>query len=272
MNALLYQNGICLDMGSPFSKNDSERKKRNGKKGGKRGNLTGKFSIASFRRLRQYCITHDVEGTCWGVTLTVPGLDIVPSDTFKSLIHKLGVFCNGYGIPLIWRCELQRRGQPHLHLVVYTDAFGCCHIIRQWHGLVSKLEPVWNTERCGEIDDNVLINRAFLRGSQHMYDVQELHGDYRSWRYLVAHASKGKQEQQGWTGRQWGVVCRSEFKELSSQSIELEDREMYCIRRWVRRYSLRRIGKYGKHFILMSPKDLSRLVSYVKDDYFGAPF
>lgn len=267
----LYRNGVCLDMGTPYQDNPSREKKKAKKGGGKRKKLTGKFSAASFRRMREFCITHDCPLDCWGVTLTVPGT-ILENSVFKSILHKLSVFCNYRAIPIVWRCELQQRGQPHLHLVAYGDCMNICLIMIQWQSLISKLGNVYNVEFCGEEKEIVSINRAFVNGSSHMFEVERLKGDFRSWRYLVAHASKGKLAQAGWSGRQWGVVYRKVMLSSCPESIELEDREMYALRRWVRRASSRRIGKYGKHFVLVSPNDLQRMVSYLRNDYFGAPF
>lgn len=264
----LYRNGVCLDMGSPIPYKSTVRKRS---KGGKRGKLTGKFSAASFRRLREYCITHDSPLKCWGVTLTVPGT-IIDTPDFKGIIHRLSVFCNDRSICCIWRCELQQRGQPHLHLVLYGSIENVCLVLVQWQNLISKTGNVVNVEMCGHDKEIVEINRAFLNGSSHMFDVQELKGDFRSWRYLVAHASKGKQAQSGWDGRQWGVICRDQLSYDFKCSIDLEDREMYALRRWVRRASSRRIGKFGKHFVLLNPDDLQRMIDYIRDDYFGAPF
>ena len=85
MRVSLYKNGVCLDLGRPA-------RERVG--GGKRGKLDGSFSAASFRRLREFCITHEVDGDCWGITLTIPGLSIVRQEYVKDILHRLGVWCN----------------------------------------------------------------------------------------------------------------------------------------------------------------------------------
>lgn len=265
MNALLYSNGVCLDFG-----------KRPGivkTPTAKRGKLDGKYSSASFRRLRQYCITHDCNGECWGITLTIPGLDLVPVSFVKQAVHTLCVWANDNHIPLIWRCELQQRGQPHLHIVAYCSAAKCIYMFAEWQKLVSGFDNVYSVEM---IDKNkkdlVCINRMFVNGSNHAFDLQKLTGDFRSWRYLVAHTSKGKQAQMGWQGRQWGVINRAAMTVCDGFNYELEDCEIYAVRRWVRRLSRRRINHFGKHFLLLNPNTLMRMIEFVKDGYFDTPF
>lgn len=273
MRVLLYGNGVCVDMGKPVEDSDKKSKKKPKKKlKKKRGKITGAVSSASFRRMREFCITHDCDERCWGVTLTVPGSDLLSCDKFREMVHLLSVYCNRWHITVIWRCELQRRGQPHLHLVLYGDQVAVVRILVHWQKIVRDTGYVYNVEPVGGHKEVVSINRAFCNGSQHMFDVQALTGDYRSWRYLVAHASKGKRDQLGFVGRQWGVICRDKLQEVEPSCIDLDPREMFCIRRWVRRASRRCIGKYGRHFVLMNPFTMQRMVNYVREDYFGAPF
>lgn len=209
---------------------------RKGGGGGKRGKLTGEVSSASFRRLREFCITHDVPGDCWGVTLTVPGLDLLSVEDFKNLHHKLCVWCNDHDLPLVWRVELQRRGQPHLHCVAFCDSSLVLRLCSHWFTLLEKLPPVYNVERLtSKVDDLVLVSRAFLCGSSHAVDLQRLNGDFRLWRYLVAHMSKGKAEQLGWAGRNWGVCNRCKFESVAGDGFYLDDRTFYIIRRWIKR-------------------------------------
>lgn len=224
--AVLYKRGYCL-----LSDRSSTRQG-----GGIRGRLTGKVSSASFRRLRQFCITHDCFGDCWGVTLTVPGLDLLSVDDFKKLHHKLCVWANDNGLPLVWRVELQRRGQPHLHCVLFCNVSIVLQFFMQWYRLLDKLPCVYNMESVtSKSKDVVLVSRAYLSGASHAVEMQRLSGDFRAWRYLVAHMSKSKVEQLGWSGRNWGCCNRRLFRVIEGSEFDLDDAEFVSVSRWITR-------------------------------------
>ena len=253
----LYNNGVCIRM------HDADKQRIGG---GKRGKCDGSFSSASFRRLREFCITHDIDtADCWGVTLTIPGLSVVRFEYVKYYVHKLSVWANGRNIPLVWRCELQQRGQAHLHLVCYCPCRDCVLLLLQWQKYIMTSGKCVSVEPVAEnIDDLVWVNRMFVKGSCHAFDVQRLSGDFRSWRYLVAHASKGKQVQAGWPGRQWGIVNKHLFKVDFGITYDLEDKYVYMVRRWLRRLTRRKIRTIGRHFLLTDPKTVKRMVDYIR--------
>lgn len=268
-NALLFGHGVCLNMGSPCS-DKGERVRKKG--GGKRRRLTGKFSAASFRRLREFCVTHDCPGECWGITLTIPG-QILNWMWVKDYNHQLCVWCNYHDVPMIWRCEMQQRGQPHLHLVVYCSAEKCLLLMLEWQRLLMRSGKCLSVEVVDKnVKDFVWVNRMFVHGAHHAFYLDKLQGDFRSWRYLVAHQSKGKQAQQGWVGRQWGVINRYAMIEDVGLNFDFDDRTMFALRRWVKRLSRRRINNFGRHFLLVNPNTLRRMINYLQYDYFDAPF
>lgn len=251
----LYKSGYCMI-------NDQARKPFGNKGGGKRGKLSGKVSAASFRRLRSWCIKHDVTGDCWGLTLTVAGLDLVSVDQFKGMHHKLCVWANDNALPLVWRVELQKRGQPHLHCVAFADISVILRFCLQWYKLLDSLPDVYNVETVGASrKDVVLISRAFLHGSQYAIDVQKLQGDFKAWRYLVAHMSKGKREQLGWSGRNWGVCNRSLFSETEGLLYQLPDFVFYPVRRWVRRMTRIKSNR-GYSYMLGNPATIKAMIDY----------
>lgn len=206
--------------------------------GGKRGKLTGEISSASFRRLREFCITHDVpKAECWGITLTVPGIQLLESESFRKIHHKFVVWCNDHRVPLVWRVELQKRGQPHLHCVVFSSVVLVISLFCMWYKWLDSLEFVINLEFVDNAKRKELveISRAYLHGSCHAVELERLGGDFRVWRYLVSHMSKSKQEQCGWRGRNWGVVCRDLFAPVAADGFDVSEKEFYMVRRWVRR-------------------------------------
>lgn len=271
--ARLFLNGCCIDMGVPVSSREKESEDGKAHKGGKRGRLRGKFSAASFRRLREYCVTHDCEGECWGITLTIPS-NILHWFWVKDYVHRLSVWANYHDFPMIWRCELQQRGQAHLHIVCYSSAENCVRLCLQWQKLLMGSGLCLSCEYVEKgVKDLVWINRMFVAGAKHAFHLEKLSGDFRSWRYLVAHQSKGKLAQQGWIGRQWGVVNRALIKEVTGISLELDDRRAFYLRRWVRRMTRRRINTSGKHYLLVDPTTIKKMVQYLQtDDYFETPF
>lgn len=266
--ARMYLNGCCLDMGTPLYCDSTMRKG-----GGKRKRLSGKFSAASFRRLRQFCVTHDCFGECWGVTLTIPS-NILNWLWVRDYVHKLSVWCNYQQLPMIWRCELQQRGQAHLHLVCYCSAEKILMLFLEWQRLLMHSGKCLSVEKVGEgVKDIVWVNRMFVNGAHHAFYMEKLTGDFRSWRYLVAHSSKGKLCQQGWLGRQWGIVERKRFVETDAFEVMLDDKRAFYLRRWVRRLTRRKISRHGKHFLLLNPETMRKMVNYLQfDDYFDTPF
>lgn len=252
----LYKRGYCI-MHKPVKASKSG--------GGIRGKLTGTVSKASFRRLRKWCIQHDISGDCWGITLTVPGLDILPIEDFKRIHHTLCVWANDNSVPLVWRVELQQRGQAHLHCVVFSSVNVVFRLLFQWYSLLDSLPQVVNLEKIDGVEQLVNISRAFLAGSSHAVDLQKLKGDFRAWRYLVAHMSKGKKQQLGWQGRNWGVCNRKLFNDQDAVIFELSDAVFYRVRRWIRR--LTRSASYrGNVYRLGNPDTIRSMIDYALDD------
>lgn len=216
-----------------FSLEDSKASAKVEGSGGKRGKISS-ASAASFRRLREFCVTHYCNDQCWGITLTVPGLEVVSPEVFRAMHHKLVVWCNDNNVPLIWRVELQQRGQPHLHCVTYGTAKDCIRICNQWYRCLHKA-PLCYGVMYPEAKNIMLLPRDMLSGARYAVCIEELTGDFRSWRYLVSHMSKGKQSQLGWIGRQWGVCCRNIFLQDSGNEYFLTDFEKKILLRFLKR-------------------------------------
>lgn len=167
---------------------------------------------------------------------------------------------------MVWRVELQQRGQPHLHCVVFSSVYTVVKLFIQWFRLLDSLPYVYNAELLSNgIKDLVLISRAFLAGSNHAVDLQLLRGDFRAWRYLVSHMSKGKQDQLGFSGRNWGVCNRKLFDLQDPCTIELSDVAFYRVRRWVRRLTRSRAFR-GNVFMLGNPDTIKRMVDLAVND------
>lgn len=252
----LYEKGFTIRRGGLHFR------KKSG--GGKRGKLSGKYSAASFRRLREFVVTHTASGECWGITLTVPGLDNLYPDEFRVLQHRFTNWANKWRIPLVWRVELQRRGMPHLHCVIFGSVSICLRCAVQWFRVLQKSE-VWSIEQVGENEsDMTLIPRAFVRGSSHAFNLVRLDGGFSAFRYLVAHMSKGKQEQLGYAGRNWGVVYRAGFSSVKSEVWVLDECQYFDVLRWVRRWTRRKVyARIGCSCWVSNPAILRRMCEKV---------
>lgn len=173
---------------------------RGGSVGGKRGSISG-FSAASVRRLRDYLLflrLKTVERTRLGFTLTVPWRDLSGSvlEDYKSSFNRFGVLFRRIlpNSAFVYRHELQRRRAPHLHGVLFLSAYDTAYdsglVLELWR---RALRPV----------DRPQSLASFVRYGVKGSDISD---GFAAFRYLCDHASKHKQDQLGFKGRQWGVL------------------------------------------------------------------
>lgn len=210
------------------------------KSGGLRGTVKG-WSKNSRRRFREFMVEHRAPGPIYGVTLTVPGPPISP-DHWRGLMDLLRWSCINDGYALIWRLELQRRGQPHLHCIA-SPVPGCVSARRMrtgpqgeadvrnwwrstWARLIDTLPPC--TARRYRLGTGYVYEpscpRSRLPGAD-VHAVQVLPDTGDHWyRYLCDHTSKAKQAQiSTWEGfRHWGVVNRRSFRSAGIGEYNLE--------------------------------------------------
>lgn len=167
--------------------------------GVKRGKIRN-WSANSVRRLREVLLSkHVPDSQVVGITLTVPWRDPVPDidDVFRASIKRFRVaFIRAYpNSAAVYRVELQQRGMPHLHMITYFgkgDTLDVGKILLLWwkHGFLDLRDGsmdgyLKHGVKCEVMGDNVT----------------------RLVQYLCDHASKRKQAQLGWQGRQWGVIA-----------------------------------------------------------------
>lgn len=180
-----------------------------------RGEIVG-FSAASRARMRKAMLTRYIEGAYLvGSTFTVPwkGTNFVPlMDEFRECWHRFAISFRR-ACPhsaAIYRVELQERGAPHIHALIWLaneDAAG-----------VGGAPVVPLTSAC------VLALADLTLRDMWLHSVPNLHrGSYRAFckygarveaipdagamfRYLADHASKHKQAQLGYKGKQWGII------------------------------------------------------------------
>lgn len=134
----------------------------------------------------------------WAVTLTVP---VCANAVEWRLRFKR--FCARAvkdDLPFVWRVELQRRGVPHLHCVLYADTDGAARFRLDW--LIS-----W-----GLLEHPDALRRAV--------DYRQVDSD--AWfSYVVFHQFKHTRDQAGWVGRHWGVIGRRLFVDRAMRTYHL---------------------------------------------------
>lgn len=232
--------------------------------GVKRGEIKG-WSKASVNRLRACLVSAvpDVEAEMFGVCLTVPVTDLreaMPSLS-RELFERFRVTLSRsapHFVAAVWRVELQQRGMPHWHLVVWATSWqaafleieGAWRLALSGWGLERPVQVVRRLGReevtvlCRTQADGVCEALGDLRGADgHQVTVRPtlLGGRDDALRYLVDHESKRKQAQLGWKGRQWGVIGRSRLSHPVEDS-GLDERGRVWFMRLVRRWTKHHYG------------------------------
>ena len=215
------------------------------------------FSRASRSRLRETLAMAHLKsgGRLFGVTFTIPSptsSDILSPAKVRDIWFDFIRHIFPRSFPhssLIWRIELQERGQAHWHCVFYCsddDALSrnvdlsiafdlvCFEVCSVWRALVYNRV---NTENWSD--------KTHFGFADNGVDVKPLTSSAIVG-YVCDHGSKQKQAQLGWVGRQWGVIGRKNlsFEGESVVSVPLEHHKKAA--RQFRRLQehLRRDGKY----------------------------
>lgn len=205
------------------------------KSGGKRGKVVtwSKQSRARLRRI--LAMSKGPDGsTPIGFTGTIPG-DLISESEYRQKVWKtFRRFCPP--ILVIWRVELQERKQPHAHMVCWVrDALDTIKLWSAWTKAVQALGPVkWEHPDYGECTG---FRTAMPGADRYMIAMTEqgLGDEFGWWRYLASHTGKGKQEQLGWVGRNWGVINPSLRGDDNGEKFGITRRQWFSMRRWLRR-------------------------------------
>ena len=100
---------------------------------------------------------------------------------------------------------------------------------------------------------------------EHAVRIDEVGGESNIgwWRYLAAHASKSKQSQLGWKGRQWGVINAKHLDLSNPVLIELtrkaEVKVMRCLKRLIR---CRFASSHGRQTWFVGTRTMKRLCAW----------
>lgn len=251
-----YRDTIAIYPRGVKTKGYTPRVRRSKGAGGVRGAIVG-WSAASRRRFREWLLTHESKNQSWGVTLTIPGEPITPED-WKRAFRQLTTRCIRAKVGLVWRLELQQRGQPHIHCIATTPHFGesvtastlPAFVEFWWWKTWSKIlnsafpECAGLVDLGGEYVQASKASRSLLAGArQHAVRVEADTGGGLWWRYLCDHATKTKQAQLcTWHGfRHWGVINKTAFRDVEPEKIAVCRKVFVSVYRWIRNSTRRRI-------------------------------
>lgn len=213
--------------------------------GGKRGKVTG-YSKASAGRLRRFLVSNHVpvgpEGRVMAITYTVPG-EVTPEEWRATMKRQASLFLR-VGVAMVWRVELQKRKQPHLHALVFLPD----GTAEQWLAVGTTGWLSCLPEHCREHP------HASKYAVHQVVGSLEGGGAYPGGQwlgYLVGHSTKSKKSQLGWQGRQWGVVNRKLFVPYPTDDLGLYPQEAHKFnrlrRRWLRNRVDRKRWRYMRH-------------------------
>ena len=159
-----------------------------------RGEIKG-FSAKASGRLRQWLVENwSAAPSCrnpFAVTLTARTA-FSPSE-WRSVVKRfrqtLSRKCPAWA--WCWRVELQRRGTPHLHCILWAPAIEARMLYPQIRG--------WWLQATRETGDQA--------SRQHAVKLRDIDGGQGSgWMvYCAMHNSKANGAQLGWIGKQWGL-------------------------------------------------------------------
>lgn len=235
----------------------------------KRGLVKG-LSAKSAARLRRFLVEHggppDTEALAF--TCTVPG-PVLEAREWRRAWHAYHCRLVRCGVPVVWRVELQRRKQAHVHCVAWVRPMSGGHLILRlgWESAVRLLGPVRCPDGWGRSGITYADSRMELPGADlHAYREGVPGKDWsRWWRYLGGHSSKSKREQLGWQGRQWGVINRGAFVAGEVSRHDMTAPELARFVRMARRLlNLRRAMGRGTCAWFIQPASAARLVAWAR--------
>ena len=184
-----------------------------------RGVIRG-WSAASVRRLRETLFGYSVpDSVAYGVTLTLPWSDeFCRSDACQpEFLRFVKVFRQRFirTLPhsaLVYRVELQQRGAPHIHAVLWLASVDRSNALPS---VDDKLLEMWITS----VSD--LHGGRLDHFAKYGIKVNPMDGINKQslFRYLADHASKHKQAQLGWKGRQWGIFQKSNLQPVEISTL-----------------------------------------------------
>lgn len=189
----------------------------------KRGKVTD-FSNASRRRLLELTARLNVDDVrCVFLTLTFSGFphpDLAKSAfrRFLKRVHRKFPQCSG-----LWRVEMQQRGSPHFHLILFDFPFwNQADIQTAWTACTKEEKSfVWVT---------LMKNKRHVMTYVSKYVAKKPSLDKAS--YLTATDTQGIDHVEKWLGRHWGVFNAELLPFAKREIAVIRDPEIMAYFRW----------------------------------------
>lgn len=242
----------------------------------KRGKITG-FSRHSALRLRDSLAFLRLKSSSevFGLTLTVPWKSSYfklvdrgsPEDLYKICFHRFGVaFRRAFpNSSAIFRHELQQRKMPHTHLVLLLSKLDLLQLKTDGHSLRLKLKRIFFDMWYRALTYEVLGGDP-IGFSKFGVKVDKLDGSNTDalYRYICDHASKHKQAQLGFAGKQWGFLKRDNL--VSSDKFQFTFKSPYHLVSYAR--AVRRLSRFFVSSEQLKKRvEISRGKKWIKDHW-----
>lgn len=271
----------------------------------KRGKIKG-WSRQSRRRMRNVLLTlrPPEDWSVYGCTFTIPG-PVQPPQVARAIWKSYCLTWARLPVAMIWRLEVQKRGQAHWHAVMFAASVddlrfakkvGSTVLLGIHHPMMGKGVGRW-LKACdsviGELkykrDDNTMFKgfpSEIVGAFDHAVDMQseEFGHCTGAWiRYLQDHATKNKVDQMAvGFGRHWGIVGRKHLEQvLPDDAVNMTECEYEKFLRVYRRLCTPfrkadcvferkkgyspRFGKFGATVKFSRPETVKKLVKWAKE-------
>jgi hypothetical protein len=219
----------------------------------KRGTVRD-FSAKSRKRLIDLMARLDLDGVRT-VFLTLTFHATTEASECKAAFKRFRMWLHNHQpqASALWRVELQERGTPHYHLIVFNLPY-----IKQ-----SKLQALWT--RCTR-EDLSIIHIKLLKNKQHAMS-------YVS-KYVAKHdaPAEGESDAEGetsfnhapyWQGRHWGVV-NAEAVPLAARRVAIVDDDELARYFWYYTSTkIKRAGENGRYSQTLYAKDAKEVFEYI---------
>ena len=237
------------------------------------------FSSRSRLRLRQILASSKLVGSplgVFGVTLTLPWKEYESdkvNDDYKVVWNRFQTYFKRKFIysSIVFRHELQLRGVPHSHAILYLSEKDCV----SFENLQAILLSLWGAAFLWDFRGGSASGFA-RRGVV----VERLENNQAMIRYITDHTSKKKKSQLGYKGRQWGIINKANLETIKPIEEEFDDDKMkirfYRELSKVCRFDIkcdcvfgkkrsRRIKIYSRSVQFVKDTEILRLISALKN-------
>lgn len=229
-----------------------------GKGAPKRGEITA-FTRQARARMRKALLGLAVpDSVRLGLTLTVPWSNEWIRDNPERCNDEFRECFNRFGVAFrralsdcgaIFRVELQKRKAPHIHAVCYvaksrlastTPAPAAEVVEAAARLLLAKCVEIWC---CHAVKDR--HGGSLLGFAAHGVKVEPLNMG-AMLKYICDHATKAKQAQLGYKGKQWGFIKRANFAPVPATVCQFPDTPEGNKAKAVFKRGVRRLTAYHK--------------------------